>query len=162
MKFVRILIVALTLGIAGGAVAQPPQRRDGCRPDKTAWLEKLKRFKHEYLTRELGLTPEQQQEFFPLYDAKEDERFRAEREVRHRERELERKGDSATDAELDASADEQYGLDAKIAEIEKKYMVKFRKVLNKRQLFRLRRVERDFQRTLMENRKGGGMHHGRK
>lgn len=155
MKIYKLLILSFIFCFAGQASAQRQGGRGhGRRPDRTEWLEKMKQFKHEYLTRELGLSEKQQEEFFPLYDAKEEERFKAERAVRRAEKELADKGENATDEDLDKSINDQYALDIRIAEIEKKYLAKFRTVLSRRQLFKLRRVERDFQRTLMEKRQG--------
>lgn len=154
-KLANILTV-LCLCISFNLSAQNPAgaKRGDKKPDKTEWLNKMKQLKHEFLTRELNLTPEQQRDFFAAYDAKEEERFNAEREVRRGERNIIKKGDAATDAEIDKAIDAQYDLDSKITAIELKYKEKFQKILTKRQLFKLRNAERDFQKMLVDSHQG--------
>lgn len=150
---IKRLLLALCIISTLTLSAQQPHRRGGDRrPARTEWMRKMKQLKHEFMTRELGLSAEQQKAFFALYDAKEDERFQAERAVRHSDRALFDRVDDASDSELDAAIEAQYELDSKLAQIEKKYVLKFRKVLTRQQLFKLRHVEREFQKMLMERR----------
>lgn len=123
------------------------------KPDKTEWLRKMREYKHDYLIGELDLAPKQQAEFFRLYDAKQEEIFKAEHSVRRMEKNIYQKGDKATDAELDKCIDARVELNTKLAGIEAKYHKAFKKVLTKRQLFKLPVAERRFQRSLMEQRR---------
>ncbi len=159
---IKRLLLALCIVATLTLSAQQPHRRGGDRrPDRTEWMRKMKQLKHEFMTRELNLSAEQQKAFFALYDAKEDERFQAERAVRRSDRALLDKIGDASDSELDAAIDAQYEFDSKLAQIEKKYLPKFRKVLTRQQLFKLRHVEREFQKMLME-RKNKGCRQSRK
>lgn len=150
---IRRLLLALCIVSTLTLAAQQSQHRRGDRrPDRTEWMRKMKQLKHEFMARELDLSAEQQKAFFALYDEKEDERFQAERAVRRSDRDLSNRIADASDSELDAAIEAQYELDSKLALIEKKYLPKFRKVLTRQQLFKLRRVERKFQKMLMERR----------
>lgn len=152
MRKLSNILTILLVCTAFTMSAQPPVgHKEGKRkPDKTEWLKKMKQLKHEFLTRELNLTDEQQRDFFPVYDSKEDERFNAERAVRRSDRNVVKKENGASEAELQKAIDMQYELDSKFADIEMRYKAKFEKILTKRQLFKLRHAERDFQRMLVE------------
>ena len=39
--------------------------------NRDEWFKKIREYKHEFIANELGLTPEQQQKFFPIYDKME-------------------------------------------------------------------------------------------
>lgn len=156
MKNLRILLLIICMSLSLGDIAAQQPRRGNHgehKPDKTEWLRKMKAFKHDFLARELDLAPKQRDEFFKLYDAKEEARFNAEKQVRKMERQILKKGENATDEECDCCIKAQYELNEKLAEIEKKYESAMRKILSKRQLVRLPHAERKFQRRLMEGRK---------
>lgn len=145
--FLKILVVCLMFFCSSAATAQAPHRAEA----RQEWMKKLKALKHDFLIKELDLKEEQQREFFEVYDAKETERMAAEQRVRHAERKIRKKEGEVTDAEYDRAIAEQYKLNAEIAQIEGKYEPKFRKVLTRRQLFKLRGAEHAFQRKIMEN-----------
>lgn len=156
MIMIRRLLLALCIVSTLTLAAQQPQHRRGDkRPDRTEWMRKMKRLKHEFMTRELDLSAEQQKAFYALYDAKEDERFQAERAVRRSDRDLYKRIHDVSDSELDAAIEAQYELDLKLARIEQKYLPEFRKVLTRQQLFKLRHVEREFRKMLMERKNQG-------
>lgn len=64
------LIIILVMGLQlWTAMAQ----RQLSEEDRQRWTQKMRQYKHDFLIKELDLTREQQNEFFPLYDAMEDE-----------------------------------------------------------------------------------------
>lgn len=148
MKRLISLIVATLFIIPTGAIAQ---ERKHNREDRKEWMKKLRTLKREYLIKELDLTEAQRDEFFKIYNAKEAERMAAERKVKDAEHEIRKKNDTVTDEEYDAAITAQYRLNSELANIEAKYEGQFRKVLTKRQLFKLRGTEHGFQRKLMEH-----------
>lgn len=149
MKYFKIVIL---LAILSPLNMLADKTKDGPKKnhERTEWFRKLKEAKHNYLTKELDLTEAQQENFFLLYDAKERERHAAERKVRTLEKEVRRKGDSATDEDYNRAIAAQYESNHEMARIESKYEKEFRKVLTKRQLFKLRRAEFGFQHKLMK------------
>lgn len=148
MKRLISLIVAAMILLPAGAIAQ---ERKHNREDRKEWMKKLKTLKQEYLIKELDLTEAQRSEFFKIYDEKEAERMAAEQKVRQAERSVRKKAEAATDEDYDAAIAAQYRLNSEIANIESKYEGQLRKVLTKRQLFKLRGAEHGFQRKLMEH-----------
>lgn len=153
MKHLQRIILILTLILLpAAAMADGKGERKGPKPDKNEWMRKMKEFKHDFMTRELDLGPKQRDEFFRLYDAKETERFEAERKVRKMEKELLKKGTEAKDADYDKVIEAQNELNDELADIDQKYTRAFRKILTRRQIFLLPHAERKFQRQLMEGR----------
>ncbi len=47
------------------------------------WMDQMRQYKRTYFTKELDLSKEQQQKFFPLYEEMEDETTRMEDETRY-------------------------------------------------------------------------------
>lgn len=116
------------------------------------WMEQMKNYKHDFLARELNLTADQKEEFFRLYDKREDEKWKLGREVRKMERDIMKKGDEATDLELEKASDAAVELAGRQNEIDRRYHAEFKKILSKRQLFKLAEAERKFQKSLMDHR----------
>lgn len=66
-----IIFMAITLFYAPAMFSQ----------DKNDWKEKMRTEKIAFLTAEIGLTPEEAQVFWPVYNAKWDEKDKAQRSV---------------------------------------------------------------------------------
>jgi len=127
------------------AIAQGPLSSS----DRERWLSEIRSYKHDYLARELDLSREQQQTFFPLYDAMEDEVERINTETR----ELEQKADEnkdASDLELENAARTIFEQKRAEGQIEMTYFEKFKDILNPRQLLLLKSVERRFTQQLVK------------
>ena len=65
------LTATLWLALAAMTVQAAPQQ-DKEDPDRERYISELRNYKHDFLTRELDLSREQQRDFFPLYDEMED------------------------------------------------------------------------------------------
>lgn len=143
------VIIALSL-------CQPAEAKKKNSRQNEAWLQEMLKVKHDFLTSELNLTPQQQQSFFPLYDAMETEKHKLFTQTRELERQVNAKGDRATDAELDRAINALSEVKIKEGTIEKTYYSRFKSVLTKRQLFKLPAAERQFQRKMVKE------HHKRK
>lgn len=140
----KILYFLLMLLVAAGSASAQKQQKD-----RAAWVKEMQRVKHEYLVKELSLTKEQQAKFFPIYDAMDEEMRRLFDETRDMETQIRKKGDKATDIELERATDAQFNVKAREAAIEKAYYPKLKQVLSKRQLFNLKHAERRFQRKMI-------------
>lgn len=154
MKKLLNVCLLLMMVLSASAQGQGPRKGGGKHQgdNRQEWMQKMKEFKHSYLVKELDLSEKQAEDFFKSYDAKEKERFDAERKVRELERTVSQKGNEATEAELEACIEAQYQLSKTMADIDAKYEKDFRAALTKRQLCKLPHVEREFQRMLMEKR----------
>lgn len=122
------------------------------RAEYKQWMEQMKKYKHDFLARELNLTAEQKEKFFQLYDKREDEKWKIGRDVRKMERDVLKKGAEATDLELEKAADAAMELPGRQNEIDRRYHAEFKKILSKRQLFKMADAERKFQKSLMDHR----------
>ncbi len=147
MKKVSILLLILAF-FAPLATIDAQQR--GSKEDRERWFKEMREYKHNFLIKKLDLTPEQQPEFFAIYDAMESETHKIHHETRKLQRELKKKGDAANDIEYEKAAEALFELKSKQGEIELKYFDQFKKVLSKKQLFMLKDVEDKFTRHIMK------------
>ncbi len=115
--------------------------------DRNRYVTQIRAYKHDFLTKELDLTKEQQADFFELYDKMEDRIIDLGTESRTLEkRALE---NEATPEDVDAAIDVIYNQKIREGEIEKEYFDKFREILNPQQLVQLKSAERRFNQELM-------------
>ncbi len=119
------------------------------RQDRDQWMNEIKQYRRTYFTKELNLTREQQNRFFPIYEEMEERTAQAEEEARVMERRIAEAPD-ATDLEYEKATEALYDAKLTQAEIEKSYMDKFRSVLSAKQLFELKNAERQFQREMLK------------
>lgn len=140
MKRYKILIAALVLTACAPILAPAQSISD---EDRTAWTGEMRRYKHQWLTKELELTTEQSHEFFDKYDEMEAELERVYRETRTLETRTLR-DDKATDTECEAAARAIFEQKKNEAEIELRYFDKFKQILTPKQLLKLRSAERSF------------------
>ncbi len=148
MKRFSIILLIVTLFAQASVICAQGKPS---KADKEKWFKEMREYKHNFLIKELELTPEQQKEFFPLYDAMEDECFKINRETRKMQRQIMKKNASeVTDIEYEKATEALYELKIKEANIEYSYLKKFDAVLSKRQLFILKHVEDKYTRHLMK------------
>lgn len=139
MKAYKIIILALFVALFSGQslLAQPPMDKN----QRQRAIQEMRQYKHSVITKELDLKKDQQEKFFELYDAMENELMTLGEETR----ELERKtinDANATDAQNLAAARALFELKKKESEIELKYYDSFAEVLTPRQLLKLKSAER--------------------
>lgn len=146
-RLIALTLIVATTAIAAAA-APPADGRRARDNDREQWFAQLRQFKHEYFTKELGLTAEQQTRFFALYDAMDAERRGLKRAVRKAEKTLKEKGKSATDADYEKVSKEVYSMKGQINDIEMKYYEQFKTVLTTKQLYQLKEVEDNFSQLL--------------
>jgi len=121
--------------------------------DRARWLSEIREYKHESLAKDLELTREQQRDFFPLYDAMEDEVERINSETRALETRVNENND-ATDLEIENASRTIFEQKRAEGQVEMTYFDKFKEILSPRQLLRLKNAERRFTQQLVK-------HHGR-
>ncbi|MBR1882925.1 MAG: hypothetical protein IJ808_07960 [Muribaculaceae bacterium] len=138
----RILLLFLILGATCAAHAQ----------DRAKWTSDMLEAKHKMLVEEVGMTPTQQEQFLPLYEAMENEIFQTNRNARTLAASVEKKKAPA-DSDYLQAAEALSNAKMREGEIEAKYFEKFAKILSKRQLFLLKQAENKFTRTMLQKRK---------
>ena len=144
MDLKRILLSVIAL-VALTAVSPAQDKAQG---DRSQWMNELRQYKRTYFTKELDLTREQQNKFFPLYEEMTRQTTQIDDDVRMMERRI-AEADDATDFEYEKATEAIYDGKVRQAEIEKSYVEKFKDVLSHRQLFLLNSVERKFQRDII-------------
>ncbi len=120
--------------------------------DRSKWVNEMLEAKHQMLIEEVGLTPTQQEQFMPLYEAMEKEIYTTNRDARTLAASVEKKK-APTDSEYKQAAEALSRVKVREGEIEAKYFEKFSKILSKRQLFLLKQTENKFTRNMLRGRK---------
>lgn len=146
-RIITVLILCLSLAVCSTVSAQDNGRK---RPDRKEWFKQMRNYKHDFMTRELSLTKEQQEKFFPLYDEMEGQLHKIQRESMMLERKVNSSSASITDLEYEKAAEAMVEVKGKEAAVEEKYFSKFKGVLSAKQLFELKLAERKFTRELMK------------
>jgi Spy/CpxP family protein refolding chaperone len=146
----NIILTALLvlLLLPAFAVAQTPQTTMSDE-DRDRWLSEMRNYKHEFFTRELKLSRDQQREFFSVYDAMEDEINRISTETRDLERRV-LANDDASNTEMESAARAVFEQKNREGEIEMSYFDKFKTILSSKQLLRLKNTERKFTQSLVQ------------
>lgn len=139
-----LLILAFAFSLTVNAQQHRPTPEE-----RERWFAEMRNYKHQFLTENLDLTKEQQAEFFPIYDAMDDELLKLNRETRQLERKI-RKSESVSDIEYETAAHALFELGKKESEIRLQYFDKFKGILTPKQLFQLMKVERDFTKNIMQ------------
>lgn len=145
-SFFTTIVVALLALVAS---ALPPQG------GRSRWSKEMLEAKHQMIIEQVGLTPSQQEQFMPLYEAMEKEIFQNNFEARAALEAVAKRGAAATDEECFQAASTVSQAKVRDGEIESRYFEQFTKILSKRQMFLLKRAESNFARTMMRGARGG-------
>lgn len=122
--------------------------------DRKQFRDDIREYKHNFLKQKLDMSREQATEFFAVYDQMDDAITTLNDEARAIESKIYDAPDgSVTDLEYEMATKALLEVKGKEAQIENEYYDKFKDILNKKQLFELRRVERDFTMQLVKHRK---------
>lgn len=119
------------------AVAQ-----DAAQEDAAAKQDKIKALELLYISRELDLTSEEAEKFWPVYKkySKEVNELLAERKRKAKEL----KGQPRTDAIAEEALDKELGYERRMLEIKTRYKQEFMKILPARKVGNIYRSEREF------------------
>lgn len=139
---IRTIIICLAAAISASAMAQQPG-------DGSKWRAEMLEAKHQLIIEQVGLTPTQQEQFMPMYEAMEKEIFQNNFEARVAAQAVSKRGNNATDTECFNAAKTISDAKVKEGEIESRYFDKFSQVLSKRQMFLLKQAEINFTRTML-------------
>lgn len=104
---------------------------------------KIETLKKEYLTKNLELTPQESEKFFPLYREYEMKKKNLRKSLRH-----DLKG--AEHDASQASMDKIMSQEQEILDVQKEYVQKFRQFLPEHKIVKLLSVEKEFKKMLLE------------
>ena len=141
MKAFVILLLMIGLGTSSKVCAQG-------RGEETKAMQQIEAARIAMITERLGLTPEQAQSFWPLYNEFSDKR----REIRAQLNEARKGIDPNNLSEEESQRLMDLGLEIKQSEVnlEREYAGKFRNVISSQQILSLRRAEEDFRRLILQ------------
>lgn len=142
MKKLMILIVAMALNSVHLVHAQ-----DELDPSKRERLEALK---VAYLTQELSLTPQEAQQFWPLYNEMTQKMRDIRKEQRGNRKDARENFDSMSDAELSEAIDKELEYEQLELDLKKEYNTKFRKILPIKKVAKLHAAEKGFRKELLK------------
>lgn len=139
-----LLLPALMLFFATNLCAQNASSQN-----REQWMSEVRQFKRSFISKELNLTKEQQNKFFPLYEEMDEKTTQIDNDARTMEKHIAENAD-ASELEYEKAAEVLYDAKVQQAQVEREYMEKFKTILTKKQLFELKSVERQFSRELMK------------
>lgn len=153
MRNMKIKILLVFLALAASVAAQPPPspfEEDG--PMRKQIREKIQTMKIWKLTEEVGLSPEQSEKFFPIYNKHQKALEELEASRRELVDRLERMSNSAevSDKEISETTRQLEEIPGKIIEERNKFMREISAVLPLRQQAKLMVFEERFRQRLQE------------
>jgi len=107
--------------------------------------DRMKSMKVAFITDQLGLTPEQSQKFWPVYE-----------EFQHKQQDIRRANrpgkniNQMSDVELEKQLYKNLENEAELLELKRTYLERFQEVITIRQIALLQKAERDFNRQVVE------------
>ena len=114
-------------------------------------LEQFKAEKRAYLIKEIGLTPAEEKQFFPLYEELQSKKFQLNRKVRGEMKRIAHSTMPVSENEYAASAAAINDLPLQEALLEKEYFEKFKKILSPKKMFLYKRAEALFAKKLLKD-----------
>ncbi len=149
-EFIVLPVLAL-LFFAGSSHAQHRG------PQERGMLERFKSEKISYITEQLDLSPEEAQQFWPLYNAYEKKRMELNIERRKLERHYKESAETIKEKEVIGMLDDMHAIALKEVKLNKAYNDQFLKVLSPKKVLALHHIEKRFRtRMLKKFRERGG------
>lgn len=136
-----LLMLAPMLGLA-----QP----DDMPPLSEERLQEVKAQRTAYLTTKLGLSTEEAQRFWPIYNEFDAEREKLRKELRDNIRSVRKDGGGLSEAQAKEVLDKGLVLRQRELDLERDYTARFSKAIGSVKVVELHRAERDFNREVLK------------
>lgn len=141
----KLLLLMALMAPVSALVAQPGG------PAAAARQEQVKAAKIGFITRELDLTEEEAQKFWPVYNKFDNEREVHRRKMMALRLEANPGNEALTEKEAEAAVEQYLQLRQEEVDLEKKFYQSVKKVLPAEKVARLFQAEKRFQRELLRN-----------
>ncbi|MBI1286756.1 MAG: hypothetical protein GC178_04180 [Flavobacteriales bacterium] len=115
--------------------------------------ERLEALKVAYLTEKLSLTPEEAQQFWPVYNELDDKMRELRKQQRDNRSEAKQNFDSLSDDDLSKTIDQELVLEQQELDLKKEYNERFKKILPIKKVAKLYAAEHGFRRELLHRAK---------
>ncbi len=112
--------------------------------------EKIEAQKIGFITKQLDLTPEEAQKFWPIYNQFSDLRKQLHKQHKANSKDI----DDLSDSEIERLIDNHIILDQKKLDQKKKYHAEFKKILSNKKIAKLYHTEQMFKKDLLKRLKG--------
>jgi uncharacterized protein YaiL (DUF2058 family) len=153
-NLIKTAILGTAFLLAGSAFAQGPGQRPP-RPAEKGHLqgqdkkEDIDAMKIAYITKELSLTPEEAQLFWPVYNQYNDKLQDLRKKRMDNARQTKDNVDKMTDKEVEQSIDNDLISRQKELDLRKEYAAKFKAILPVKKIAKLYQAEEQFKRVLL-------------
>lgn len=159
-KVVLIMWVILACGLPLSLAAQNKAGKSN--EQRKAQYEQFCQFRRDYMTKQIGLTDQEAQQFFTLYEELESKKWKIDKEARDFARKVAHATGTVSDTEYEKAAQALLEKDEKMAQIDREYYDKFKSFLSSEQLFKFKNAQMKFPRAMMKWHGGkNGQHKGR-
>jgi hypothetical protein len=131
--------------------AQNPDNRRNHKDRKNEMRDKIKTLAIAHITKELDLSTEEAQQFWPLYNEVKDERDRLEKVKKQLIRKLESEFDDMTEKTASSYVDRMVAIDKRISATNLDYKHDdIIKVIGAKRFLKLKKAEMDFKRKMIK------------
>ncbi len=107
-----LLFIMVVAAMSYTTASADPQSEKG----RKEWFREFRQYKHEFMIKELNLSKEQQEQFFPLYDEMDKSIHQLNRQTRALEKKIDTSKEPVNDLEYEKAAEALYELKGKEAE----------------------------------------------
>ena len=136
----RLIFVMMAMGLMlSTSFAQPNQRKQDIEAARIA-----------FITKEVGLTPEEAQKFWPVYNAYQDEIRAVKKESKQNRNAMKQGFDTKSDKEIEALLDQELALRKKEVNIQEKYHHQLKGVIGAKKLAKLYAAEERFKKVMLK------------
>jgi hypothetical protein len=137
----NIILLAILSMFTQALFAQQQDRQDRIENMHTA-----------YITEKVGLTPEQAQKFWPVYNQFKADQDELQKQRRENARKVKDAGgiDNMSDADVQKLVENEIDIKSRELDLHKKYVVKFQEVISLKQVAKLFMAEEQFKLYLLE------------
>jgi Spy/CpxP family protein refolding chaperone len=154
----RTILLLAFLCLTGIALSQPmgppPKDRADRQQEKKDNIEAMK---IAFLTKQLDLTPEEAQKFWPVYNQYQDRLHELRKQRRLSEKDAKKNIEELSDKELEQAIDNDFATRQKELDLQKEYNEKFKAVLPIRKVSKLYAAEEQFKMVLLDKLKNKPM-----
>lgn len=146
-----ILLIAFislsAIGFAQSPMGPPPENKKGKHSEKR---ENIEAMKVAFITQKLNLTPEEAQQFWPVYNQYHDKLQELRKKRKLENKEAKENIDEMTDKEVEQLVDAEIAFRQKETDLQKEYHAKFKSVLPIKKVAKLYHAEEQFKRVLLD------------
>ena len=141
--------IALLCMIALLSIPFAAAQEDDMPPPSGERLKEIKAQKSAYITSRLGLTPEEAQQFWPIYNEMDEKREDLRAEMREMRKGARASGEQMTEAQASALIEKTLANRQKELDLEKAYTERFKKSIGAVKTVLLHKAEHDFNREVL-------------